>query len=173
LLKKHEIKFYVGTNPDIKCAVVERFNRTLKSRIWKYFSEKNTYKYLDVLKDIVNGYNHSYHRSIKLRPVDVTKENEMEVWETLYGKGPHKAVRFKLQVGDKVRLAKKKSEFAKGYYPTYTDEIFVIDRKKQTDKPIYFLKDLHGDDIYGFCYENELQQVGKKFVNDVDVNSKI
>ena len=77
----HKIKFFTSKNQEIKCSVVERFNRTIKSRIWKYFSAKRTYKYIDVIQDLVDGYNKSYHRSIKMSPIQVTKINEKHCLE--------------------------------------------------------------------------------------------
>ena len=81
LLEENKIKFYTTENEDIKCAVVERFNRTLKSRMFRYFTHKNTSRYVDVLKDFVTAYNHSYHSTIKTKPADVNNENEKEIRE--------------------------------------------------------------------------------------------
>ena len=77
LLKERSILHMYGYNDDIKAAVAERFNRTLKEKIWKHFTQSGTYEYLKVLPDIVNGLNHSYSRPIKMRPVDVTLKNEV------------------------------------------------------------------------------------------------
>ena len=71
LLKSHGIKFYTSENDDIKAAVIERFNRTLKSRMWRYFTHKNTRRYLDVLQDLVHSYNNTFHRSIGMKPSEV------------------------------------------------------------------------------------------------------
>jgi hypothetical protein len=158
LLDKQGIKFFVARNPDIKCAVVERFNRTIKTRLWKYFTEHNTFKYLDVIQDLVDAYNHSYHRSIKRRPVDVNLENEGDVWQTLYGDMRLSKKDFKFNVGDKVRLAKGKSTFDKGYYEKWTDpEIFVVSSRKMADQQVYYIKDMDGVDVYGVFYAPELQ----------------
>ena len=70
---------------DMKAAVVERFNRTLKSRMWQYFSARQTNHYLDVLPKLVQSYNHSHHRSIGTTPAQVTKANEQRIWKRLYG----------------------------------------------------------------------------------------
>ena len=63
LLKENSIHFFT-TNSELKASVAEHFNRTLKTRMWKYFTAKNTLVYIDILQDIVHGYNNSYHRSI-------------------------------------------------------------------------------------------------------------
>ena len=82
-LKKHNIRFFTTQN-ETKASIVERFNRTLKTKMWKYFTAKNTLKYVDILQKLVKSYNHSRHRSIGMRPVDVNEDNESIVWQKLY-----------------------------------------------------------------------------------------
>ena len=72
LLKKHNIYLY-STNSDFKASVVERFNRTLKQKMWKYFTFSNNQKYFRILDDLVKSYNSSFHRSIKMAPKNVSK----------------------------------------------------------------------------------------------------
>jgi len=74
-LKNANIGFRVARNPDVKAAVVERFNRTLKERIWRYFTYTRNKRYIDVLQNIVDAYNRSYHSTIKMAPYDVTLNN--------------------------------------------------------------------------------------------------
>src|SRR5277367_5063068 len=78
------ISFILQAILDIKCAIVERFNRTLKSRMFKYFTAKGTRKYIDILDDLVVAYNSSHHRSINMRPIDVNKSNTPIVFKNLY-----------------------------------------------------------------------------------------
>src|SRR5438874_2708338 len=70
-LQHQGIHQFFAWNPAIKCSVVERFNRTLKSKIWRYMTFARTKRYIDVLPDLMHSYNHSYHRSIKMAPADV------------------------------------------------------------------------------------------------------
>ncbi len=86
-LKEHNIRLFT-THNETKASIVERFNRTLKGKMWKCFTAKNTLKYVDILQKLVKSYNHSRHRSIGIRPVDVNKDNENVVWERFYGKEP-------------------------------------------------------------------------------------
>ena len=70
---------------DQKAAVVERFNRTLKNRIWQYFTASRTKYYFEILPALVNSYNHSLHRSIGMAPEEASeKKNEQIVWSRLY-----------------------------------------------------------------------------------------
>merc|ERR1712002_251379 len=84
-LKKKTIDFFVTEN-ETKASIVERFNRTLKEKMWKYFTHRNTVKYMPVLQKLVTSYNNSYHRSIKTKPALVNKSNEGIVWKNLYKK---------------------------------------------------------------------------------------
>jgi len=74
-LKERDVRFWVTRNPDIKAAVVERFNRTLKEQMWRYFTHKNTRRYIDVLQDIVRAYNHTRYSSTRMQPEIVTRKN--------------------------------------------------------------------------------------------------
>ena len=73
LFTRYNVKFFTSQDPVIKCAVVERFNRTIKGRIWKYFTKTRTYRYLPVLDQLVRGYNHSKHRTIGTTPARVSQ----------------------------------------------------------------------------------------------------
>ncbi len=160
LLKKHGIKYIASESPNIKAAVAERYNRTLKTRLWKYFTKTQALHYIEALPNLVTAINQSYHRSIKRRPVDVDLENEREVWQTLYGKtlGP---VKFKFNIDDKVRIAQEKYIFKKGYLPTFTEEIFTITERIARQPPVYRIKDLHSEPVVGIYYETELVKVVK------------
>ena len=63
--------------------------------MYKYFTAKNTLTYVDILPQLVSSYNNTYHRSIKMKPRQVTKANEAKVWNTLYGSDVDKRVQFK------------------------------------------------------------------------------
>ena len=78
-LQDNGIKSF-STSQDTKCAIVERFNRTLQDKIYKYMTAKNSLRYIDVLQDIVYGYNHSIHRTLGIAPVAVNKGNEKTIW---------------------------------------------------------------------------------------------
>ena len=86
LLKKHQIHLF-STKGDTKAAVVERFNRTFKQRLYRYLIAADTLHYLDVLPALVKGYNSTTHRSTKMSPKDVNAKNERQVWLNLYRNG--------------------------------------------------------------------------------------
>jgi Integrase core domain/Chromo (CHRromatin Organisation MOdifier) domain len=168
LLKRHDIKFYTSENEDIKAAVVERFNRTLKSKMYRYFTHASTRRYLDVLPDLLNSYNRTFHRSIGMAPVDVTSENEDVVMRRLYPVKP-KTFKWKYRAGDRVRISMQRRPFRKGYEGRWSEEIFVIRDRLQTVPVTYALEDLAGEPIKGKFYEQEVQKVLKTDDETFDV----
>jgi len=79
MLRRRGIKFYTSENEDIKAAVAQRFNRTLKEKMYRCFTAKHTRRYVDVLQDLVNSYNHTYHSSssIGMAPADVSASDSL------------------------------------------------------------------------------------------------
>ena len=84
LMKRHGIQHFASES-DQKAAVVERFNRTIKARIWTYLSDCGTVRWVDVIQDLVDAYNNSRHRSIGMAPADVQKKDENRLWVRLFG----------------------------------------------------------------------------------------
>ena len=127
LLKSHDVSYF-STQSDKKAAVVERFNRTLKAMMWKYFYSKGTYARIDVLDELVENYNGTKHGSTLMKPVDVNKSNENLVWITLHGSALGELPLPKFRVKDTVRVSRYKSVFGKGYEASFTEEIFKVTR---------------------------------------------
>ena len=111
---------------------------------------------IDLLDDIVDEYNNTYHRSIKMKPIDVKNNTYIDFKKESNDKNP------KFKVGDHVRISKYKNIFPKGYMPNWSEEIFVISKMKNTIPWTYVLNDLNGEEIIGTFYENELQKNNKK-----------
>ena len=160
---KDLIELYSTENEE-KSSVVERWIRTMKEKMWKYFSAKSTSVYMNVLSNLVKEYNNTRHSSIKMTPVKASKkENELEVWRNLYPE--HLEVydmKPKFSVGDKVRISKKKKTFEKGYTTRWTEEIFTIVEVKRSRPPTYKIADLNGEEIKGSFYEPELQKTSQE-----------
>jgi len=162
-LKKNNIHLYY-TNSEMKASIVERFNRTIKEKMWRYFTFSDSVKYIDILDDLIDSYNNTYHRSIKMTPNSVNETNESQVYINLYGlKTSKKPVKYRFKVDDYVRLSKVKKTFEKGYTNNWTKEIFVINKIITNTQPTYEVKDLNDEILIGKFYENELQQV---YIND-------
>ena len=161
LLENNDIKYF-STKSDKKAAIVERFNRTLKTMMWKYFYSKGTYNWVDVLPDLVTNYNNTKHGSILMKPVDVNKSNEDQVWVTLFGDVVGKLPLPKFKVGDTVRISKYKSIFSKDYEANFTEEIFKVKKVLRGDPNMYEIQDHEGEPIIGKFYEQELSRVDKQ-----------
>lgn len=173
-LKEKNICFRVARNPDIKAAIVERFNRTLKERMWRYFTHKNIRRYIDILQDIVHAYNHTRHSSIKMQPAAVTLENARIARENMNRrwninvddaegrKNRERKQKCKYKAGEFVRISRAKAAFEKGYEAGWSEEIFRIHRVLEWRRPpVYELSDLQGEVIDGIFYEQELTHVIK------------
>ena len=162
LMKEEEIQLY-NTYNETKASVVERVIPTLKTRMWRYFTAKRTRRYIDVLPDLVDSYNRSKHRSIQKKPINVTQNNEREVWHTLYGERENKEpIKYKFEVGDQVRISKMKRTFEKGYLPNFSKEIFTVSQQIPRRPPVYKLKDYDQEELSGTFYNEELQKVIKE-----------
>ena len=136
--------------------MAERSIRTLKNKIYKHMTAISKNAYVDVLDDIVNKYNNTVHRTIKMKPIDVTNDSFAEYNEESNKKDP------KFKIGDHVRISKYKNIFAKGYAPNWSEEVFVINKINNTVPWTYAISDLNGEEITGRLYEKELQKTIQK-----------
>ena len=148
-----------STYGDTKSSVVERFNRTLKERMHRYFTARNTYWYVDSLPALVQGYNVTKHRSIGMAARDVTWANQRQVWQRLYGRRLASRVRPKWKAEDRVRLQKQHRPFEKRYHPGWTKEVFIIDRAVPEPVSTYKIKEWDGTPVKGTFYEQDVQKV--------------
>lgn len=159
LMTEHGILHYTSENDDIKCAVVERWNRTIMSKIFRYLTYQKTNRFIDVLPQLLKSYNSSYHASIKMAPDEVNEQNEDKVRRALYPPKPKRLPRWKFTVGDPVRISRSRFLFRKGYAQKWTEEIFNVVQRFPTHPPTYGLSDHAGEVIKGKFYAQELQKV--------------
>ena len=154
-LKINNIKMY-STYNEGKSAVAERFIRTSKNKILKRMAAVSKNVYFNLLDDIANKYENAVHRSIKMKPINVTSNSYAEYNEDSNVTKP------KFKVDDRVRISKYKNIFAKGYTQNWSEEVFVISKIKNTVPWTYVVSDLNGELITGSFYEKELQKLIKK-----------
>ena len=83
LLQRENIEFQVCRNPEIKCSVVESFNRTLKTKMYKYFTYKNSYRNIDVLQDFITAYNNTVHTTTGMASAKVNETNVLDLWRRM------------------------------------------------------------------------------------------
>ena len=157
LMRAHAINHY-STYTHLKASIVERFNRTLKNKMWKMFSYLGSYKWFDKLKNLLVNYNNRKHRTIKMKPSEVkTDAIEKYLLETVY-KNSNQLSLNRFNIGDFVRVSKYKGVFQKGYTPNWTPEIFEIIAVNKKYPVTYIVKDYQNQIIAGRFYEHELQK---------------
>ena len=139
-----------------KSVAAERFIRTLKTKIYKYMTSVSENMYINKLDDIMGEYNNTYHRSIKMEPIDVKDNTYLDSKKEVNNKDP------KFKAGDHVRISKYKNISAKGYTPNWSEETFVISKIKNTVPWAYVINDLNGEEITGALNEKELRNTNQK-----------
>ena len=161
IFKKYKIVHYTYTNEEIKASLVERLQKTLKQKIYRYFTHSNSYKYVGVLQDIIKSYNNSVHSAHGKSPNSVNFQNQEMLWQKMYNPDTPKnsTPKFRIKLGDTVRISKYSSVFSKGYLPMWSNEVFVISQRHKTSPVVYSLKDESGETLDGTWYEQELQKV--------------
>ena len=164
-------QFRVARNPDIKAAIVERLNRTLRERIWRYFTQQNTKRYVDVVQKIIYAYNHTLHSGTRMKSSEVNLYNAVKARENLQRRMNGRKRAFgataKFKVGDFVRISRTKNTFERGYEINFSEEVFKIQRiSRRQNLYTYILEDLNGEIIDGFFYTEELVLVGRERIAD-------
>lgn len=160
LFKQYGIKHY-SIRGKHKACVAERFIKTLKGRLERYFWEKKTHNWIDVLPQFIENYNNTYHRSIKMAPVEVNDNNRKEVFATMYPKLKDNTPP-RLNKGDTVRILISKNIFEKGYTRSWSEEIYVIEKAFSDSSVDYYrIADLQGNTLPRNKYYWELNIVSK------------
>jgi len=171
---KYNIKIY-HTQNETKGAVIERFNRTLKSKMFKLFSINSDHIWIKDINKLVKQYNNTFHTTIGMTPTEGSqKKNEKTLRtrfnEIIYNKLYEHKPKFK--VGEKVRISKAKGTFEKGYLPSWSYEVFKITKVRPTIPVTYEIEDLEGEPIIGTFYEQELQKTTKDNVYIIEKKLK-
>lgn len=162
-LKENDIIRY-STYGEHKSAVVERFNRTLKTNMWKRFTAENTRNWIDMLDQLLHEYNNRLHSTISMPPVKASlKENEIKILENVINRRKVTSkTKPKFKVGDKVRMSRTKALFEKGYLPNWSEEVYTVERVQKTNPVTYKIKDSLGEVIEGSFYNEELQKTNQE-----------
>ena len=154
-LKINGIEIYPTYNEE-KSVVAERFIRMLKNKIFKHMTAISKSVYLNVLDDIVNKYKNADHKTIKIKPIDVTSDSYAKYDKDSY------VTKLKLKFGDNVRISKYRNIFAKGYTENWSEEVFVVSKIKSAVPWAYVISDLNGEPIAGSFMKENCQKVVKK-----------
>ena len=166
-MRKYSIAhFQKPTATPWKASIVERVNRTLKTRLWRYFQHTKSTEWISVLQQFVDNYNATPHSSIGMAPNNVSEKNRKQVLQRLF---PKQAIKIECRhnVGDRVRILRKKDEFEKGYTPKWSEEIFIVTKQMQSNGVCWYkLSDQNGKEQSGIFYSNQLNLVSS-FVPEV------
>ena len=161
-LNLENIRFFT-VKSQFKAALCERFNRTLKVKMWRYFTHTGRYRWIDALGELMTAYNTATHRSLGVSPIQVTNDNEHELWLRQERKGPQRVTQRDpmtvFRVNDQVRTSVAKGPFAKGYLPNWTEQIYRVSQVLHTEPIQYKLRDYANAEIKGSFYSAELQRV--------------
>jgi transposase InsO family protein len=161
MLKREGIQFQICKNPDVKCSVIERAHRTIRDKLYKFFTYKNSYRYVDVLQKFVRGYNETVHSTTGMAPKHVSDSDVLEIWKRMNKKHDNVPIaQPKFRIGQHVRISKEKMKFAKGGEQNYTTEVFrIIKVIRRTPRPVFELEDLNRKLIDGQFFNEELTPV--------------
>ena len=158
-MKQEGIQFQVCKNPDVKWSCIERAHRTIRDKLYEFFTYKNSFRYIDVLGDFVKGYNATVHSSTGMAPANVTDTDVLTIWKRLQKKRS-RVIKTKYSVGLLVRISKEIAKFAKSSEQNFSTEIFRIFKvNPRTPCPIYELEDLNNKLIDVQFYQEELTPV--------------
>ena len=173
-LREQNVELF-STNSPFKCALVERFNRTLKTVMYKYFTANKTKRWYDVLDNMVAAYNQRPNRTIGVPPATVlTEEDDKRVWRRVYYDSKEARTRLAdmrpanvdniANTGDRVRISLTKGHFDKGYVPNWGRQQLVVKEmlpptRGGRPRPVFKLNDTQGQDVKGQYYPEEVQRV--------------
>ena len=161
-LKDVGVKHFETQNQP-KSSYAERAIRTIKGRLTRYMSYKQSHRWIEALREVTRSYNNTYHRSIKQTPASVRSEDEAYLWRLQYDTLSKKAddqrpySKYKLKVGEEVRVSFLRKAFQKQHDETWSREIFSITgRNMKNGIPQYTIQDYSGTTIKGKFYQNQL-----------------
>ena len=179
LLKNEGVVFFVTHNV-VKASYAERAIKTIKSRLMRYMTHKQVHRWIDVLPQVTQSYNQSYHRSIKRTPTSVKTKDSTDLWKLQYNRLPNLTARgpeaslskkFKYKVGNLVRVSFLRHTFQREYDERWSRELFVVNERFMNDNILqYRLKDYAGEVVSGTFYEKQLK---KAYEQDVYLVKKV
>lgn len=158
LMKKYKIKKY-STFSTTKACIIERFNRTLKTNMYREFTARGSHEWISILPMLMNNYNNSKHRTINMTPVQADANPSLvKLIRRRQRRRDITTRKTKFKVGDHVRISAHKGVFARGYIPNWSAEIFTVNKVNETSPTTYNLIDYQKTAIMGCFYSEEIQK---------------
>ena len=172
LFEDHNMKIYYTTS-NLKAAVIERFNRSLRESMMKEFVKNNNTIWYNILPKLIKIYDNIFHNTIKDKPIDINKSNEKYIRNTIYKYNiTNKSPKFK--INDIVRISLKRRELFDKPSDNikWSEELFKINSINKSDVITYKITDMNNEIIQGIFYEKELQ-LSKMKEDGLDIIEKI
>ena len=156
--KDNNVKIY-HTISHLKAVVIERFNRSLRELMMKEFVKNNNILWYDILPKLIKMYNNRYHSTIKMKPIQVNKNNEKYIKENIYTYNKTtKNPKFKINDLVRIRLKRRPIFDKPSANIKWSEELFKIHSINRSNVIAYKIKDLNDEIIEGIFYERELQK---------------
>ena len=151
--KNNNVKIY-HTNSHLKAVVIERFNRSLRKLMMKHFTKNNNTVWYNILPKLIKIYNNRYHTTIKMKPIQVNKNNEKYIKENIYTYNKTSKIP-KFKIGDLVRISLKRRDlFDKSSSNIkWSEELFKIHSINKSNVITYKIKDMNNNIIDGIFYQ--------------------
>ena len=164
MLRGEGVQFQVRKNPDLKCVVVEVAHRTIRYRLYKYFTYKYTYCYIDVFPKFDRAYNVKFRSSTSIAPTRVTDSDVLAIQKRMEAQIRRVSIaKATFRVGQHVRIIMEKMRFAKAAEQNFSTEIFRVAKVIDTrPRVVYELDDLNSTPIDAQVYREELTAVNIK-----------
>ena len=156
-LDKRNITLYNSKNKTIKGSLIERYNRTLQNRLYRYMYANKTMTYIPIVQDIVDSYNSTTHRTLGMAPKTITNNDSEKLWNRLYPYRERKPPKFK--IGQTVLIPVKTKLFRKGYVQTWDNSVYTIVDILNTNPWTYKLVNSNGNSVRKRFYEQEMNRV--------------
>jgi hypothetical protein len=163
LFQERKVKLLTSYNPDTKASPAENLIKYLRTRLEKYFLAFNTNRYVDILPAMQDAYNNRINSAHGLRPVDVTEENELDVYYKLFGKQKRRLKSPRFLPGDNVRIFKGTHALLKGTKPRFSHTVYTIKECFNTIPITYSVQSADDNEpLKGIFYQEELSEVPPK-----------
>lgn len=154
---EYSINHY-STFSEVKAAIVERLNRTVKGIMWRKLTELGTNRWVELLPESISEYNGKIHQTLGMSPNAARLPENEHLIRIQLAVSKTDITKPKFRTGDKVRISKNKGVFDKGYRASWSKEIFTIAEVKNTAPRTYRLQDISGQIVKGSFYKHELQK---------------
>ena len=163
--ENNNVKIY-HTHSNLKAVIIERFNRSLRELMMKEFVKNNNTIWYNILPKLIKIYNNRYHRTIKMRPVDVNKSNEKHIKNTIYNYNITNKIP-KFRINDLVHISLKRRELfdKQSGNIKWSEELFKIYKINKSNVITYQIKDMNDEIVKEYFTRENFKRQGMMVMN--------